>query len=92
MDERWGIGLGQDFTGKDKRIQARRQLVLLALDDMLTTPGQEAWHRAFEQLPPSDQTPGADIQVVADERQPVPWGLLPVRRWPWERSGGGSGR
>jgi glutamate transport system substrate-binding protein len=93
-DEHWGIGIGQDFTGKDERIQARRQLVLLALNDLLTASDQDGWKNAFDLLPPTEQTPDvdADVQVVADEQQPTPWGLLPVRRWPWERSGSGSGR
>lgn len=91
-DEHWGIGLGQDFTGKDEKIQARRQLVLLALNDLLTAPDQDGWKDAFDLLPPTEQLPGVDVQVVADEQQPTPWGLLPVRRWPWERSGSGSGR
>jgi glutamate transport system substrate-binding protein len=91
-DEHWGVGLGQDFTGKDEKIQARRQLVLLALNDLLTDPDQDGWKNAFDLLPPTEQTPGVDVQVVADDQQPTPWGLLPVRRWPWERSGSGSGR
>jgi hypothetical protein len=93
-DEHWGIGIGQDFTGKDERIQARRQLVLLALNDLLTASDQDGWKNAFDLLPPTEQTPDvdADVQVVADDQQPTPWGLLRVRRWPWERSGSGSGR
>jgi glutamate transport system substrate-binding protein len=91
-DEHWGIGLGQDFTGQDKKIQARRQLVLLALNDLLTDPEQDGWKKAFELLPPTAQDQSEDVQVVADDQQPTPWGLLPVRRWPWDRSGSGSGR
>lgn len=91
-DEHWGIGLGQDFTGHDAKIQARRKLVLLALNDLLTAPDQDGWKDAFDLLPPTEQTPGADVQVVADDRQPTPWNVPKVRRWPWERSGSGSGR
>lgn len=91
-DEHWGIGLGQDFTGQDEKIQARKQLVLLALNDLLTDPGQNGWKDAFDLLPPTAQDPSEDVQVVADDQQPTPWDLKPVRRWPWERSGSGSGR
>jgi glutamate transport system substrate-binding protein len=91
-DEHWGIGLGQDFTGHDAKIQARRKLVVLALDDLLTAPGQDGWKDAFDLLPPTQQTPGADVQVVADDQQPTPWDVPKVRRWPWEHSGNGSGR
>jgi glutamate transport system substrate-binding protein len=90
-DEHWGIGLGQDFTGHDQKIQARRQLVLLALNDLLTS-SQEGWEKAFEMLPATSQSPSDDVQVVADDRQPPVWGLQPVRRWPWEHAGSGSGR
>lgn len=91
-DEHWGIGLGQDFTGQDEKIQARRKLVLLALNDLLTAPDQNGWKDAFDLLPPTEQTPGEDVQVVADDQQPTPWGVPEVRRWPWERTGHGSGR
>jgi glutamate transport system substrate-binding protein len=92
-DEHWGIGLGQDFTGHDAKIQARRKLVLLALNDLLTAPGQDSWKDAFDLLPPTMQaTPGTDVQVVADDQQPTPWDVPEVRRWPWEHSGSGSGR
>jgi len=91
-DEHWGIGLGQDFT-HDPKIEARRQLVLLALNDLLAQPKTEGWYSAFKKLPATAApTSGNDVQVVADDQQPVPWGVKPVRRWPWERSGGGSGR
>jgi hypothetical protein len=91
-DEHYGIGIGQDPTGQDERIQARRQLVLLALNDLLTAPDQNDWQDAFDLLPPTGPATGVDVQVVADDRQPTPQGLLPVRRWPWERLGSGSGR
>jgi glutamate transport system substrate-binding protein len=91
-DEHYGIGIGQDPTGQDERIQARRQLVLLALNDLLTAPDQNDWQDAFDLLPRTGPATGVDVQVVADDRQPTPQGLLPVRRWPWERLGSGSGR
>jgi hypothetical protein len=91
-DEHWGIGLGQDFTGHDAKIQARRKLVVLALNDLLTAPDQDGWKGAFDLLPPTQQTPGTDVQVVADDQQPTPWDVPKVRRWPWEHSGSGSGR
>lgn len=91
VDENWGIGLGRDFTGTDRKLQARRQLVLLALEDLRSTPRQEAWSQAFTQLPRTTAEPGQQVQVVADDHQPLPRGLEPVRRWPWEHTGTGSG-
>jgi ABC-type amino acid transport substrate-binding protein len=91
-DEHWGIGLGRDITGRDEKIQARRKLVLLALNDLLTTPGQDGWKDAFDLLPPTETITGEDVQVVAEDQQPTPWDVPSVRRWPWERSGSGSGQ
>jgi glutamate transport system substrate-binding protein len=91
-DEFWGIGVGIDRTGNDPRIQARQQLVLLALHDLLISTGQNGWKEAFNRnLQPMQAAvvpaPGEYPQLIADDRQPTPEGLRPVRRWPWDRSG-----
>jgi hypothetical protein len=91
-DEFWGIGVGVDRTGGDPRIQARRQLVLLALHDLLSSTGQDSWNEAFERdlQPLQDAVKPADgesPQLIAEGEQPTPEGLQPVRRWPWDRSG-----
>lgn len=91
-DEFWGIGVGIDRTGNDRRVQARRQLVLLALHDLRSSTGRNGWEEAFERyLRPLQETvkpaPGEYPQLIAEDRQPTPEGLQPVRRWPWDRSG-----
>jgi glutamate transport system substrate-binding protein len=91
-DEFWGIGVGIDRTGDDQRVQARRQLVLLALHDLRSSTGQNGWEEAFERhlRPLQDAVkpaPGEYPQLIAEDQQPTPEGLRPVRRWPWDRSG-----
>lgn len=92
--EWWGVGIGQDRTGHDTRIQAMRKLVLLALHDALA--GRE-WRDAFERnlgdLPDKLWVdPGREPQIVAHATQPEPWWTVEVRRWPWENGAAGQVR
>ena len=85
-EEWWGVGIGQDRTGHDPRIQALQKLVLLALYDAL---GGREWQEAFERnlgdLPDKLWlAPGREPQIVAHDSQPEPLWTVRVRRWPWE--------
>lgn len=79
----------------DDRVRARRQLVLLALEDLRGVPGSlSRWNTSFGRMvnaPGAAAAPsGAPAQPIAEAVQPAPVGLCPVRRWPWE-SGGAVG-
>ncbi|MBI4942726.1 MAG: transporter substrate-binding domain-containing protein [Actinobacteria bacterium] len=79
----------------DDKVRARRQLVLLALDDLRGTPGSlSRWNTSFGRMVNAEGAAaapdGAPAQPIAEAVQPAPAGLCPVRRWPWE-SGGAIG-
>ena len=97
QDEHWGIALGIDTTGDNRRIEARKQLVLLALTDLYDQTGQESWRQAYRNdlaglRTDSQRLPGdADHgQAVAQDLQPQPERPAKVYRWPWERNGAGT--